>query len=103
MDPRTGYFKDSYLPPSLKNMDNEDATSTSGYSSSSNGSTSDSNDSYDSELLELQAAEQEWEENMRQLQLAVSVLILPTLGKWLGRRWSYWREWCTFGLFDCHD
>ena len=40
-------------------------------------------------------AEREWEENVRQLQLAVSVLILPTIGKWLGRKWSYWRA-CLF-------
>lgn len=37
-------------------------------------------------------AQEEWEENVRQLQLAVSVLIVPSIGKWLGRRWAYSRR-----------
>ncbi|KAK9900023.1 hypothetical protein P389DRAFT_192318 [Cystobasidium minutum MCA 4210] len=96
MDHHTGYLHDSYKPP-LQNhtagrmyYDDSDASTSSSLSLSDSDSDSDtSTSSYDSELLELQAAEQEWEENVRQLQLAVSVLILPTLGKWLGRRWSY--------------
>lgn len=65
------------------------STSTSSSSSSSttfSGST-DSDEYYERQL------EQEWEENVRQLQLAVSVLILPSIGKYLGRKWSYFREW----------
>lgn len=38
-------------------------------------------------------AQQEWDEGIRQLQLAVQVLLFPFVGKWLGRKWSYWGEW----------
>lgn len=98
MDHHTGYFHDSYTPPSKGHSSSShvhpppSSSSSSAYSSSDDDDDSSSTSSYDSELLELQAAEREWEENVRQLQLAVSVLILPTIGKWLGRRWSYFRR-----------
>lgn len=96
-----GYLPESYRPPSHRTTmmngrrghysnGNDILSSSSSTSSISDTSSSSPYDSDDSELLELQAAEREWEENARQLQLAVSVLILPTIGKWLGRRWSYW-------------
>ena len=90
IDHRTGYYPDSYKPRRANGrLHDSDSASDSSFSSSSS---STSYDSDDSELQELQAAEREWEENMRQLQLAVSVLIMPTLGKYLGRRWSYFCE-----------
>ena len=47
--------------------------------------------SYDSDVEERnRLAEQEWEESMEQLRQLVSIVLLPFLGKWLGRRWSYW-------------
>ena len=46
---------------------------------------------WDSQEEERQAQE-EWEESMRQLNLAVQVMVLPFFGKWLGRKWSYWGE-----------
>ncbi|KAI0756709.1 hypothetical protein C8Q80DRAFT_1264732 [Daedaleopsis nitida] len=48
-----------------------------------------SDDSYDSDeeerLLEL-----EWQESLEQLKQLFSIVLLPWVGKWLGRRWSYW-------------
>jgi len=41
---------------------------------------------------EYQLAQQEWEESLEQLAQIVSVVLFPFLGKWLGRRWSYWGE-----------
>lgn len=41
-------------------------------------------------------AQQEWDEGIRQLQLAVQVLLFPFVGKWLGRKWSYWGELKSF-------
>lgn len=38
-----------------------------------------------------QLARQEWEEGVRQLQMAFQLVLIPFFGKWLGRRWSYWR------------
>jgi len=35
-------------------------------------------------------AQQEWEESLEQLAQIASVVLLPFLGRWLGRRWSYW-------------
>lgn len=48
--------------------------------------------SYDSEEEEQRLAQQEWDESVQQLQLLVTVVVMPFLGKWLGRRWSHWRK-----------
>lgn len=44
---------------------------------------------YDSDD-ELRRAEEEWQESLEQLHLVISVVAMPFLGKWLGRRWSQW-------------
>ncbi|KAI9512849.1 hypothetical protein F5148DRAFT_973022 [Russula earlei] len=44
----------------------------------------------DSDDEEYHLAQKEWEESLEQLAQIVSVVLLPFLGKWLGRRWSYW-------------
>ena len=36
--------------------------------------------------------EKEWEEGMEQLHLLLSAVLIPVMGKWLGRRWSGWCE-----------
>lgn len=46
----------------------------------------------DEDEEELRIAQEEWEESVAQLQLLVSVVAMPFLGKWLGRRWSQWGE-----------
>ena len=51
----------------------------------------------DSDDEEYRLAQQEWEESLEQLAQIVSVAILPFLGRWLGRRWSYW------GMFMTHS
>ncbi|KAE9408207.1 hypothetical protein BT96DRAFT_808440 [Gymnopus androsaceus JB14] len=48
-----------------------------------------SESSYDSDE-EYYLAQKEWEESIQQLEQIVSIVLLPYLGKWLGRRWSYW-------------
>ncbi|TFK36821.1 hypothetical protein BDQ12DRAFT_724650 [Crucibulum laeve] len=50
---------------------------------SSNASSYDSDEDY-------RLAEQEWQESLQQLQQLLSIVLLPFLGKWLGRRWSHW-------------
>lgn len=47
---------------------------------------------------EARLAQEEWDESIRQLQLAVQVMLLPFVGKWLGRRWSYWGGCCSLLL-----
>ena len=50
------------------------------------------NDDIDSDIFsdEVRIAQEEWDESVTQLQLLISVVMLPVLGKWLGRRWSQW-------------
>ncbi|KAF9455028.1 hypothetical protein P691DRAFT_770119 [Macrolepiota fuliginosa MF-IS2] len=45
--------------------------------------------SYDSDE-EYRLAQEEWEESLQQLKQLVSVVLLPFVGKWMGRRWSHW-------------
>ncbi|KDQ09282.1 hypothetical protein BOTBODRAFT_77461, partial [Botryobasidium botryosum FD-172 SS1] len=44
---------------------------------------------YDSDD-ELALAQQEWDESMHQLQWMVTLILMPLLGKYLGRKWSAW-------------
>ena len=44
---------------------------------------------------EYRRACEEWEEGVRQLQVAFQVVLIPLIGKWVGRRWSYWRTLAT--------
>ena len=48
-----------------------------------------SDDSYDEDEDD-RLAEIEWQESLQQLRQLLSIVLLPYLGKWLGRRWSYW-------------
>ena len=50
---------------------------------------SDDASSYDSDE-EDRLAEQEWQESLQQLQQLFAIVLLPYLGKFLGRRWSHW-------------
>lgn len=46
---------------------------------------------YDSDE-EYRLAQKEWEESLQQLQQLFSIVLLPFLGRWVGRKWSYWGE-----------
>lgn len=46
---------------------------------------------YDSDE-EYRLAQEEWQESLQQLQQLVSMVALPMLGKFFGRRWSYWGQ-----------
>ncbi|PCH33853.1 hypothetical protein WOLCODRAFT_61832 [Wolfiporia cocos MD-104 SS10] len=48
-----------------------------------------SDGSYDSDEEE-RIAEEEWRESIRQLQQLFTFILMPVLGRWLGRRWSKW-------------
>lgn len=49
---------------------------------SSNASSYDCDEEY-------QLAQQEWEESLDQLRQLVAIVLMPMVGKWLGRRWSH--------------
>ena len=44
----------------------------------------DSRDEHDSD------AEAEWQESLQQLELLLSMVLVPFIGKWLGRRCAFW-------------
>ncbi|KAF8458153.1 hypothetical protein BGX38DRAFT_1156090 [Terfezia claveryi] len=56
--------------------------SLSGSDSLSDSETSDSEDE----------AEREWRESLKELELLASMVLVPFLGKWVGRRCAYWGE-----------
>ncbi|RPB21267.1 hypothetical protein L211DRAFT_446375 [Terfezia boudieri ATCC MYA-4762] len=56
--------------------------SLSGSDSLSDSETSDSEDE----------AEREWRESLKELELVASMVLVPFLGKWVGRRCAYWGE-----------
>ncbi|WVR04691.1 hypothetical protein IAU60_001702 [Kwoniella sp. DSM 27419] len=39
--------------------------------------------------------QEEWEESLKQLEMVVSIMIIPYFGKWFGRMWSYW-AWARY-------
>ena len=41
-------------------------------------------------------AEREWKESLQQLELLLSLVIVPYVGKYFGRKFAYW------GRFSCH-
>ncbi|KZT05877.1 uncharacterized protein LAESUDRAFT_654781 [Laetiporus sulphureus 93-53] len=62
------------MPASVASLDSESVLSDSRY------------DSDEEERL----AEEEWRESLGQLQQLLSIVLLPIIGRWLGRKWSYW-------------
>ncbi|EWC48872.1 hypothetical protein DRE_00177 [Drechslerella stenobrocha 248] len=52
--------------------------------------------SIDSEETEQESdAELEWQESLKQLELLLTMVIVPFAGKWLGRRCAFW-VWARF-------
>ena len=47
-------------------------------------------DSYDDE------AELAWRESLQELELLVSLVLVPFVGKWIGRKCAYWSELTRF-------
>ena len=72
----------SFLEPPSASEDNNDVDSL--------PSEPDTDDlSEDGEYLESDA-EREWKESLQQLELLLSMVIVPYLGKYFGRRFAYW-------------
>lgn len=55
--------------------------------SSSAGSTTSVSPSED---MELSDAEREWRESLQQLELLLTMVLVPYLGKYFGRKCAYW-------------
>jgi hypothetical protein len=56
---------------------------------SSSSSSASSESSYD-EDEERALIQEEWEESLRQMEVVMSIIIMPFFGKWFGRQWAYW-------------
>lgn len=50
-----------------------------------------SDDSYDPDDRAA-LIQEEWEESMAQIEMVISVILMPVLGKWMGRRTAFWGE-----------
>jgi hypothetical protein len=55
--------------------------------SSSSSASSESSFDEDEERALIQ---EEWEESLRQMEVVMSIIIMPFFGKWFGRQWAYW-------------
>lgn len=59
----------------------------------------DSLPSISSDLLSSEASEspsdaqKEWEESLEQIQLLLTMVVVPFAGKYLGRKFAYWSTW----------
>ncbi|KAK0638833.1 hypothetical protein B0T16DRAFT_462572 [Cercophora newfieldiana] len=49
----------------------------------------------DSDDEELSDAQQEWEASLEQLQLLLTMVLVPFAGKYLGRKFAYW-SWARY-------
>ncbi|KAI9739733.1 MAG: hypothetical protein M1834_006452 [Cirrosporium novae-zelandiae] len=54
-----------------------------------------SSDSLDSNELNESDAEREWQESLQQLELLLTMVLVPYLGKYFGRKCAYW-GWAKF-------
>ena len=70
----------SFLPPS----DSEDTDSLASLPDSA------SSDSIDSDDDRLRDAEREWKESVRQIELLLTMILVPAAGKYLGRKCAFW-------------
>ncbi|KAL7420052.1 hypothetical protein Q5752_005017 [Cryptotrichosporon argae] len=67
------------------------ASSTSSLSYPSDASSLSSLDTDDDDGADDSALiQEEWEESVRQLEMLLSVIVLPFFGKWFGRQWAFW-------------
>lgn len=91
------------LSSSYNVVESGDSPALSASSSSTTDSLPSSSDSaLDSELEERESeslageesdAEREWKESLQQLELLLTMVLVPFVGKYLGRRCAYWGEW----------
>ncbi|KAK4104223.1 hypothetical protein N658DRAFT_493723 [Parathielavia hyrcaniae] len=49
----------------------------------------------DSEEADLSDAQREWEASLEQLQLLLTMIVMPFAGKFLGRKFAYW-SWARY-------
>ena len=77
-------------------------------SSPSTGSSIDSlpdsasSDDIDSESEQEESdAEREWKESLQQLELLLTMVVVPYIGKYFGRKCAYWGEFLRYQMLHC--
>jgi hypothetical protein len=80
---------DSFTIPDVSLSDNDDIDS---LPSTTTESFNSDDDDFD--------AQQEWERSLEQLQLLLTMILVPFAGKYLGRKFAYWSMSC-FSISDC--
>ncbi|KAK7744480.1 hypothetical protein SLS53_003364 [Cytospora paraplurivora] len=75
---------DSYITDMAASEDNDDLDSLPSISSGVLSSEADSTD-----------AQKEWEESLEQIQLLLTMIVVPFAGKFLGRKFAYW-SWARY-------
>ena len=83
----------SFIIPDIAPSDNDDLDSLPSISSSILDSDSDSE-------ADLSDAQKEWEASLEQLQLLLSMIIMPFAGKFLGRKFAYWSGFPWSSIVD---
>lgn len=53
----------------------------------------------DSDSSDLSDAQREWEASLEQLQLLLTMIVMPFAGKFLGRKFAYWSK-CFFPVLS---
>lgn len=86
----------SDMAPSSQHYDDDDDDLDSLPSSLSSGVLSSEVDSHD--------AQREWEESLEQIQLLLTMVLVPFAGKFLGRKFAYWSKFsCPKGSKGVHN
>ncbi|KAF1825334.1 uncharacterized protein K489DRAFT_315279 [Dissoconium aciculare CBS 342.82] len=80
-EPSSSY---AYIPP--HNPDDDEADEIDSLPSSSAGSSTPTSPSDEGES----DAEREWRESLQQLELMLTMVLVPYLGKYFGRKCAYW-------------
>jgi hypothetical protein len=73
----------SFIEPTASSSDADEIDSLPSSSTSSSG---DDDDQYVSD------AEREWRESLQQLELLLTMIVVPYVGKYFGRKCAYWGE-----------
>jgi hypothetical protein len=64
-------------------------------------SVSDLSSEDDDDDDDLSDAQREWEASLEQLQLLLTMVVVPFAGKFLGRKFAYWSEFHQFSSLPC--
>lgn len=83
----------SDLPP-LLTPDSPESDFADGLDSLPSSPTTSSSSALSDDDLDESDAEREWKESLKQLELLLTVVVVPYVGKYFGRKCAYWGE-CT--------